>query len=159
MTEDINNELVFQEELIYIVERFGTGNQEGAKEALRFSQDSFDYVSKSHQKQISEAFQLDEKIIKTLIKFTPSIKESIVEYEVVCCTGARCAKNGSIDVIKAVKNVLGVDFNKTTSDGRIKLTTQNCFKKCGIGPNIMINGKFYNHMTKDKVKEVLEEIL
>ena len=154
-----NRELYFAEELEYIVDRYGKKSQEGAKDALRFCQETFDYVSKAHQSQIAEAFELEDKIIKTLIKFTPSIKESIVEYEVVVCTGPRCAKNGSVEVIKAVKNTLGIDFNEITKDGRIKLSTQNCFKKCGMGPNIMINGKFHHKMTKEKAAELMKEIM
>lgn len=154
-----NKELYFLEELEYIVERYGKKSQEGAKDALRFAQDTFGYVSKAHQVQIAEAFEIENKIIKTLIKFTPSIKESKVEYEVIVCTGPRCAKNGSVEVIKAVKNTLGVDFNEVSKDGRIKLSTQNCFKKCGLGTNIMINGKFHHHMTKEKAKELMEELL
>ena len=156
---DINNEVLFKDELSDILQRYGSKNQEGVKEALRFCQDTFGYVSISHQRQIAETFELNEKIIKTLIKFSPSIKESKTEYEVVCCTGPRCAKNGSVEVLKAVKNTLGIDFDETTSDRRIRLSTQNCFKKCGIGPNIMINGKFYHHMTKEKAEEVIKEIM
>ena len=115
-------------------------------------------MSISHQKQIAQAFEIDEKYIKTIIKFIPSIKESKVEYEIVCCSGPRCAKNGSMEVLKTVKKELYMDFNETSADGKIRLRTQNCFKKCKDGPNIMINGKFYHHMDADKTKEVLGEI-
>ena len=63
-----------------------------------------------------------------------------------------------MEVLKTVKKELGMDFNETSADGKIRLRTQNCFKKCKDGPNIMINGKFYHHMNADKTKEVLEKI-
>lgn len=47
---------------------------------------------------------------------------------------------------------LAMDFNETSADGKIRLRTQNCFKKCKDGPNIMINGKFYHHMDTEKTK-------
>lgn len=158
MIEEKNREFVFQESLSDLVDSFGTGSQEGAKAGLRRCQEIFDCVSVSHQRQIAESFQLDAKIIKTMIRFIPSIRESVVEYEVVCCSGARCAKNGSLEVLKAVRDVLGVDFDETTKDGRIRLTTQNCFKKCNLGPNIMINGKFYHGMDKAKMRKLMENI-
>ncbi|MGI5949230.1 NAD(P)H-dependent oxidoreductase subunit E [Peptoniphilus sp.] len=159
MSEERNKELIFTEELEEMVRGFGEGSQEGAKAALRKSQDDFGYVSIAHIKQIADAFKLDEKIIKTMIKFMPSIKESKVEYEIVCCSGPRCAKNGSMEVIKTIKNSLGIDFNETTKDGRVSLRSQNCFKKCKMGPNIMINGKFYHHMNKEKAEEIMKEIV
>lgn len=153
-----NLEVIFQEDLINLVESFGLENQDGVKEALRQCQKFFACVSKNHQKNIAEAFEVEPKMIKTIIKFMPSIKESIVDYDVVCCTGSRCAKNGSVEVIKAVKASLGIDFNETTEDGRISLTSQNCFKKCGLGPNIMINGRLYHQVDKNKARELMDSI-
>lgn len=158
MSEGKNKELIFQENLSELVDSFGTGSQEGVKISLTKCQDIFQCVSINHQRQIAEVFQLDEKIIKTIIKFMPSIKEFVVEYEVVCCTGARCAKNGSIEVLKTVKDTLGIDFNEISEDGKIRLTTQNCFKKCNLGPNIMVNGKFYHKMDGTKSKKLIDSI-
>lgn len=158
MLEERNEELIFKEGLEETVNSFGKGSQEGAKVSIRNCQDYFGYVSISHQRQIADAFELDEKIIKTIIKFMPSIKESKVEYEIVCCTGPRCAKNGSMEVLKTVKSILGMDFNEASKDGRIRLRAQNCFKKCKDGPNIMINGKFYHHMDVEKTRQILDQI-
>lgn len=158
MLEERNEEHIFKEGLEETINSFGKGSQEGAKVSIRNCQDYFGYVSISHQRQIADAFELDEKIIKTIIKFMPSIKESKVEYEIVCCTGPRCAKNGSMEVLKTVKSILGMDFNETSKDGRIRLRAQNCFKKCKDGPNIMINGKFYHHMDVEKTRQILDQI-
>lgn len=158
MLEEISAELIFKEGLEEIVNSFAKRSQEGAKVSIRNCQDYFGYVSISHQRQIADAFELDEKIIKTIIKFMPSIKESKVEYEIVCCTGPRCEKNGSMEVLKTVKSILGMDFNETSKDGRIRLRAQNCFKKCKDGPNIMINGKFYHHMDEEKTRQILDQI-
>lgn len=156
--EEKNKEIIFSEELAYLVDSFGEKNQDGVKYALRTCQETFDCVSKAHQEEIAESFEVDIKVIKTFMRLTPSLKESIVEYEVVCCTGARCAKNGSMEVLKTVSEELGLEFGKTSSDGKIRLTTQNCFKKCGEGPNMMINGKFFHKLDGRKAKEIIENI-
>ena len=158
MSEMKNNELNFQEIMDVLLDNYGIGSQDGVKASLIECQKIFDCVSINHQEQIANSFKLDKKVISTIIKFMPSIKESIVEYEVVCCSGSRCAKNGSIEVLKAVKETLGVDFNETTKDGKIRLSTQNCFKKCSLGPNIMVNDKFYHKMDKVKVTELMKNI-
>ncbi len=158
MNETNSKELIFQETMDLLVDSYGIGSQEGVKASLIECQEIFDCVSINHQQEIAELFQLDQKVIKTMIKFMPSIKESIVEYEVVCCSGSRCAKNGSIEVLKAVKETLAIDFNETTKDGKVRLTTQNCFKKCNLGPNIMVNGKFHHKMDKEKTVELMKDI-
>lgn len=159
MGERKNKELIFQETIDVLVDSFGIGSQEGVKASLKECQRIFDYVSIDHQEQIANLFQLDKKVISAMIKFMPSIKESIVEYEVVCCSGSRCAKNGSIEVLKAVKETLGIEFNETTKDGRIRLLTQNCFRKCSLGPNLMVNGKLHHKMDKVKAIELMKNIL
>lgn len=156
MNTEKNKELLFIERLEEIVDSFGTNSQEGVKLALRETQDSFNCVSKSHQSQIAEAFEMDLKVIKAIIKFMPIIKESIVKYELIVCTGPRCAKNGSIKVINTLKKELKIGFNEITDDGKIRLTTQNCFKKCKDGPNILVNNKFYHHMDEDKTRELVK---
>ncbi|MET3617882.1 NADH:ubiquinone oxidoreductase subunit E [Peptoniphilus olsenii] len=159
MCKEKNEELIFKDKLEDVVNGFGEGSQEGAKIAIKNCQEDFGFVSVSHQRQIAEAFGLGEKIISTIIKFMPSVKESKIGYEIVCCSGPRCAKNGSMEVLKTVKNALAIDFNETTEDGKIRLRSQNCFKKCKYGPNIMINGKFYHHMDKEKTQKIMEEII
>lgn len=158
MCDEKSKEFIFKEKLDVMVEVFGEGSQEGAKLALKTCQEEFAFVSISSQRQIAEAFGMQVKIIETLMKFMPSIKKSKIEYEIVCCTGPRCAKNGSIEVLKAVRSITGLDFNETSKDGKVRLSTQACFKQCKCGPNIMINGKFYNNMDRKKVKKVLEEL-
>ena len=156
--EGENKELDFREALLNYVDSFGEKNQDGIKATLRECQDLFSYVSIAHQREIAQAFKVDEKIVKTLIKLSPSIKESKVEYEIICCSGSRCAKNGSFEVLKTISESLGISFDEISSDGRIRLTTQNCFKKCGEGPNIMINGKFYHHLNKEVARDLMLEI-
>lgn len=53
---------------------------------------------------------------------------------------------------------MGLQTWKNGQDRIIRLTTQNCFKKCNLGPNTMANDKFHNKMNKVKLKELIESI-
>lgn len=145
-------------ELAKIVGIFGEGNQDGIKEALRLYQGTFGHVSVPHQTEIAQAFKVEDKLVKTIIKFMPSIKESFVENEIVFCSGRRCGKKGSILNLKVIKDELGIGIGETTKDGKIRLNTQSCFKACGQGPNIMVNGKLYSHMDEEKTKKLMREL-
>lgn len=158
MNELENKELSFQETIKSICDSYGDGSQEGVKASLKECQKIFDCVSVAHQHQIADLFRVDHKVVATLMKFMKNLKESIVEYEIICCTGARCAKNGSVEVIRAVKETLGIDFNEATSDGRIRLSTQNCFKQCHLGPNVMVNGVFHHRMDRTKAIALIKSI-
>ncbi len=158
MGDVMSKEELFVEKLDELVEVYGEENQEGMKAALKACQDEFGYVAASHQEQIAEKFAVNTPIVKVLMKFIPNIKEIAVEKEVVCCSGPRCKQNGSFEVIKTMREELGLNFGEVSKDGKIRLSSQNCFKNCKNGPNVVVNGKMYEHMDKKKVKELVKEI-
>lgn len=151
-------ELFFASELEAIVDSFGLENQDGVKEALRFCQETFGCISKFHQEQIAHAFQVNQTTISVFMRLNKALKESITEYEIICCTGGRCSKEGSLAIIQAIQNELGMTINATSIDGKIRLLSQNCFKQCNLAPNILINGKFHHQMDAKRATILIKEI-
>lgn len=153
-----NKEVFFKEDLEDLSHSFGKGNQEGVKAALRVCQDYFGQISESRISEIAGAFEVDQKIINSLLKFMPGIKKSALAYDIVCCTGPRCAKRNSAKVIKVIRSALGLDFNQTSPDGKVRLRSQNCFRHCTKGPNILVNDIFYHNMDAAKAEELMKKI-
>lgn len=149
---------IFDDELEALVNSFGCENQDGVKEALRFCQETFGCVSKYHQQEIAERFCIHPTTISIFMKLNKSLKESIVEYDIICCTGGRCSKNGSLAVLTTISKELGISHNEVTADGKIRFRTQNCFKQCNLGPNIIINGKFYHAMDAKRAQTIIQEL-
>lgn len=158
MNTDNKLDLDFAARLEDLVDGFGSGNQEGIKEALKICQEIFRCVSLAHQDQIAQAFASPLNTIKILMKLNKTLKPSPVKYEFICCTGVRCSQKGSLALLQALKEELGISPGQTSSDGKIYLRTQNCFKKCNLGPNLMINGKFYHQLGSKQVKTLLKDI-
>lgn len=159
MELDHTLELAFAEHLEDLVYGFGSGSQEGIKEALKQCQNDFGCVSVAHQVQIAEAFATPINTVKVFMKLNKGLKESIVEHEIICCTGGRCHKAGAIAVMQAISKFLGISHNQVTADGKIRFQTQNCFKKCNLGPNVWIDGKFYHHMDPKQISVVLKNLI
>ena len=141
-----------------IRDNFGEGSQEGVKESFRICQNNFGYLSKENKDKIGQLFGIKANVLDTILKFMPSVKESVVEYEIVCCSGSRCSKNGSFDVIKTIKEGLSIKLGEVSGDGKIRLDTQNCFKKCNVGPNVIVNGHLHSQMDKEKALELVRDI-
>lgn len=148
----------YHEALQELAQGYGAGSQEGVKEALSMTQDREGCVSAAHQEAIAAAFGVPTTIVSTLMRFNKKLSASPLAYDVICCSGPRCAKRGSLEVLKTVSQGLSIDFGETTPDGRIRLRTQNCFKECHRGPNIMVNGRFYHEMDVDKARALLSEL-
>lgn len=74
----------------------------------------------------------------------------------VCQTGP-CMLKGSDDILKYIEQKLGIKPGETTADGMFSLKTVECLGACGYAP-LMQLGKFYReHLTKEKVDEIIEE--
>ena len=74
----------------------------------------------------------------------------------VCQTGP-CMLRGSDDVIAYIGEKLNIKPGETTADGMFTLKTVECLGACGYAPMMQL-GKYYReHLTKEKVEEIIEE--
>jgi NADH-quinone oxidoreductase subunit E len=74
----------------------------------------------------------------------------------VCQTGP-CMLNGSDQIIDYIKQKLGIKVGETTSDGMFSLKTVECLGACGYAPMMQLGKYFKEHLTKEKVDQVIEE--
>ena len=80
-------------------------------------------------------------------------------HEILLCTGERCQRKDSLEILEAVKKKLQTDRDGLSRDKRILLTTRNCLKKCRTSPNIYVDGVHYPNMTKEKVLKLTESLI
>ncbi len=74
----------------------------------------------------------------------------------VCQTGP-CMLNGSDAIIDYIKSKLNIAVGETSADGMFTLKTVECLGACGYAP-LMQLGKFYReHLTKEKVDQIIDE--
>lgn len=74
----------------------------------------------------------------------------------VCQTGP-CMVNGSDGIIDYIKETLNIKVGETTADGMFTLKTVECLGACGYAPMMQL-GKFYKeHLTKEKVDQIIAE--
>lgn len=74
----------------------------------------------------------------------------------VCQTGP-CMLNGSDQIIGYIKEKLGIGVGETTSDGLFTLKTVECLGACGYAPMMQLGKLYKEHLTKEKVDQVIEE--
>ncbi len=74
----------------------------------------------------------------------------------VCQTGP-CMVRGCDDIIDYITEKLGIKPGETTTDGLFTLKTVECLGACGYAPMMQL-GKFYReHLTKQRVDEIIKE--
>lgn len=74
----------------------------------------------------------------------------------VCQTGP-CMVNGSDQIIEYIKQTLNIGVGETTPDGLFTLKTVECLGACGYAPMMQLGKHFREHLTKEKVDQIIEE--
>ncbi|HUM65115.1 MAG TPA: NAD(P)H-dependent oxidoreductase subunit E [Chitinophagaceae bacterium] len=74
----------------------------------------------------------------------------------VCQTGP-CMINGSDDIVAYIGEKLDIKPGQTTSDGMFTLKTVECLGACGYAPMMQLGKNYKEHLTKEKVDQVIEE--
>ena len=75
----------------------------------------------------------------------------------VCRTGP-CMLNGSDEIIDYIKEKLGISEGETTPDGMFTLKPAECLGAGGYAPMMQLGKFFREHLTKEKVDKLIDEL-
>jgi len=73
------------------------------------------------------------------------------------CRGTACHVKDSETLLHFVEEELGIVAGESTPDGKFTLECVNCIGACAKAPAMMINGKVYGELTKEKIAKILTE--
>ncbi len=71
------------------------------------------------------------------------------------CMGTACHVRGAPRFLDEVLSQLKVRAGETTDDGEFTVETVNCLGACALGPVVVMDGKYYDHMTSGKLKDLI----
>jgi NADH-quinone oxidoreductase subunit E len=74
----------------------------------------------------------------------------------VCQTGP-CMLNGSDELIAYIQDTLGIRTGQTTPDGLFTLKTVECLGACGYAPMMQMGKHYREHLTREKVDQIIAE--
>lgn len=78
-------------------------------------------------------------------------------HNVAICTNVSCMLCGADDIVAHVEDKLGVKLGQSTADGRIYLKKEEeCLAACCGAPMMMVDHKYHENLTREKVDEILD---
>lgn len=128
-------------------------------EVLQDVQDAYRYIPEEAVVRISE--RLDVPVIEVfrLANFYKAFSLSPRgRHLVTVCAGTACHVQGAPRLLDTVLALLDTQPGETTADGAFTVETVNCLGACALAPVVVIDGKYYDHMTPGKVRALLEDI-
>jgi NADH:ubiquinone oxidoreductase subunit E len=72
------------------------------------------------------------------------------------CMGTACHVRGAPRFLDEVLGQLGVRPGETTEDGEFTVETVNCLGACALGPVVVLDKKYYDHMTTRKLRALVQ---
>ena len=77
---------------------------------------------------------------------------------VTVCLGTACHVQGAARLADEVLGLLDVQPGEMTEDGAFTVETVNCVGACALAPVVIINGKYYDHVTPAKLRDIIEAV-
>jgi len=82
---------------------------------------------------------------------------AVSRHNVAICTNVSCMLRGADDIVAHVEDKLGIALGQSTADGRIYLKKEEeCLAACCGAPMMMVDHKYHENLTTEKVDEILD---
>ena len=82
------------------------------------------------------------------------------EHIIRVCDGTACHVKGSAQILKAVRENLGLrEGENTTSDLMFTVETVACIGACALAPALMVDEEVYGQMDEEKVQQLVDHLL
>jgi len=72
------------------------------------------------------------------------------------CHNISCMLNGADDLITHLETKLGVKTGEVTKDGLISVKKVECLGACVGAPMFQIDDQYYEHLTTDKIDDIVD---
>jgi NADH-quinone oxidoreductase subunit E len=125
---------------------------------LRKIQKKDGYISEAAARKLNKKIGIPlSKIYGTATFYAKLHTEPQGKNIIEICNSPSCYLNSSINLIKYIEKKLGIKSRQTTKDKKFSLHICSCIGCCNKAPAMLLNGKPYTNLTKDKVDEILKK--
>lgn len=125
---------------------------------LHRAQGIFGYLPKDVQYYIARKLDIPTaKVFGVVTFYSYFTMNPKGEHNISVCMGTACYVRGAEPVLDEFKQLLGINCNETSKDGKFSLNALRCVGACGLAPVVMVGEKVYGRVTKEMVKDIINE--
>lgn len=143
-----------------LVARYPEGKHKSALlPVLHLAQDSFGgWLSTETMDYVAELLHIKPiEVYEVATFYTMYNLKPVGKYLFEVCQTGPCMLNGSDDVVEHIYNTLGIRPGETTEDGMFTLKVVECLGACGYAPVMQLGKTYREHLTKEKVDQIIAE--
>ncbi len=160
MTE--NQEIQFPENLLKevgrIISQFPEGKQKSALiRVLHIAQAHFGYLSTPVMDYVARLLHiLPIEVYEVATFYSMYDTQPVGKVKLEVCRTGPCMIEGAESIVAYIEKKLGIKDGETTADGIFTLKTVECLGACGYAPMLQAGEKFHEHLTEEKVDQLIE---
>jgi len=126
---------------------------------IRRIQEDRGYVADSDIDGLVECLKVPRIQIEEVLSYYTQFRRAPVgRWHVETCRNVSCSMRGAERLMAHLKEKLGIDPGETTPDGRVTWSTAECLGSCGTAPVIVVNNKYHESMSIEKLDKLLGEL-
>lgn len=125
---------------------------------LQDIQNRYNYLSKEALVHIARRLNVPLSQVYSLATFYKAFSlRPRGKHLISLCMGTACHVRGVARIADEIQRKLDVKVGETTEDNKFTFEVVNCLGCCAIGPVMVIDGKYYEHMTLRKIDPILRK--
>ena len=98
------------------------------------------------------------KLYEVATFYTLYNKKPVGKYLIQVCANLSCSLMGADNLIRYLKDRLGVQVGETTPDNKFTLVTVQCLGSCGTAPMMQINDQYYEKLDEARIEQILASL-
>ncbi len=128
-------------------------------EALQDIQEIYNYLPEGALRIVSERLEVPLIEVFRVASFYKAFTlKPRGKHLLTVCLGTACHVRGAPKFLDEVLSQLKVIPGETTEDGEFTVETVNCLGACALGPVVILDGKYYDHMTTGKLRALIQSV-
>ena len=135
------------------------GRPEQLIEVLHDMQAEYQYLPEEGLRIVSEKLGVAQIEVFRVASFYKAF--SLVprgRHLLTVCMGTACHVRGAPRLLDALSGEIDVSPGETTADGAFTLERVNCLGCCALGPVVVLDGAYHDHMTPGKLRKLVAAV-
>lgn len=126
---------------------------------LRLAQREFGYLGAEAIAYVARLMDQSPARVHGIVSFyTMLYTQPMGRHHIQVCRTLPCALRGADKITGYIKKALAIEVGQTSPDGQFSLSEVECLASCGTAPMMQINDDYYENLTEESVKAILERL-
>ncbi|MBC8182255.1 NADH-quinone oxidoreductase subunit NuoE [candidate division KSB1 bacterium] len=127
--------------------------------AMHLIQDEFGWLPDQAIRELADILKVAPNKIYGVASFYSMFNlKPVGKYHIQVCRNVSCQLMGAKNVIEHLSKKLNIQPGETTEDNKYSISQVECLGSCGTAPVMMINDKYYENLTEQKVDEIIKTL-